>query len=141
MSLGYPSIVPQKKGDTSISPPQGNYGVQDTMVKGLGQVRSDLTPSHPLEFSESHFGSNETQREYSMLRNTQGLHAPLRLQMERNATKQIQRLPFLPSSNIAYNTLIGRDETIDFEDILNAPGDSEIAGDPHIVMEKRLSIL
>lgn len=36
----------------------------------------------------------------TVLRNTQGLHAPLRLAMERRAAKQIGRLPFLPSSNL-----------------------------------------
>jgi len=32
---------------------------------------------------------------------------------------QIQRLPFLPSSNLALDTLRGNDESIGFEDILN----------------------
>ncbi len=32
---------------------------------------------------------------------------------------QIQRLPFLPSSNLALDTLRGSDEVIGFEDILN----------------------
>lgn len=32
--------------------------------------------------------------------NVQGLHAPLRLAMERRAVQQVGRLPFLPSSNL-----------------------------------------
>lgn len=40
---------------------------------------------------------------------------------------QVQRLPFLPSSNLSLDILRGNDETIGFEDILNgewhsAPG-------------------
>lgn len=90
---------------------------------------------------------------FSTLRNIQGLHAPLKLQMEYRAARQvrgrvslspiytalldpftcllvyrlflmslllqIQRLPFLPSSNLAVDTLRGSDESIGFEDILN----------------------
>ena len=32
---------------------------------------------------------------------------------------QVQRLPFLPSSNLSLDILRGNDETIGFEDILN----------------------
>lgn len=88
---------------------------------------------------------------FSTLRNIQGLHAPLKLQMEYRAARQvcrvksiilplssfqclidvfdpqpfclffsqIQRLPFLSSSNLALDTLRGSDESIGFEDILN----------------------
>lgn len=35
---------------------------------------------------------------------------------------QIQRLPFLQSSNLALDTLRGSDEAIGFEDILNGQG-------------------
>lgn len=85
---------------------------------------------------------------FNTLRNIQGLHAPLKLQMEYRAARQvlfdsclhvsyttntlcssclnvalpfvqIQRLPFLPSSNLALDTLRGSDDTIGFEDILN----------------------
>uniref|UniRef100_A0A8C0LGX6 Uncharacterized protein n=1 Tax=Canis lupus dingo TaxID=286419 RepID=A0A8C0LGX6_CANLU len=33
--------------------------------------------------------------------------------------KNVQRLPFLPSSNLSLDILRGNDETIGFEDILN----------------------
>ena len=49
---------------------------------------------------------------FSTLRNIQGLFAPLKLQMEFKAVQQVQRLPFLPSSNLSLDILRGNDETI-----------------------------
>lgn len=102
------------------------------------------------------FQLNQDKMNFSTLRNIQGLHAPLKLQMEYRAARQvtahlslivsvplvplllfrfnhvysscpdvcasslqIQRLPFLQSSNLALDTLRGSDECIGFEDILN----------------------
>lgn len=47
-----------------------------------------------------------------LLRNAQGLHAPLRLAMELKAAEKVGRLPFLPSSNIMRDVILGRDEEI-----------------------------
>lgn len=48
----------------------------------------------------------------TMMRNTQGLHAPLRLAMELKAANKIGRLPFLPSSNVMRDIILGKDEDI-----------------------------
>ena len=47
-----------------------------------------------------------------VLRNTQGIHAPLRLAMELKAAEKIGRLPFLPSSNMMRDVILGRDDDI-----------------------------
>ena len=102
-----------------------------------------------LCFCRVQFQLNQDKLNFSTLRNIQGLHAPLKLQMEYRAARQvllftplpalvfihqawpyvlislllssfqIQRLPFLQSSNLALDTLRGSDESIGFEDILN----------------------
>ncbi|XP_071990454.1 proteasome maturation protein [Engystomops pustulosus] len=124
-----------------LSTQYGGYGVQDTLRAGFSSVQSDLLPSHPLELSEKNFQINQEKVGFSTLRNIQGLHAPLKLQMEFKAAKQIQRLPFLSSSNIALDTLRGTDESISFEDILNDPSECEMMGDPHMMMEHKLGLL
>uniref|UniRef100_H3CTM9 Proteasome maturation protein n=2 Tax=Tetraodon nigroviridis TaxID=99883 RepID=H3CTM9_TETNG len=98
-------------------------------------------PTHPLELSEKNFQLNRDKLSFSTLRSIQGLHAPLKLQMEYRAARQIQRLPFLPSSNLAVDTLRGSDESIGFEDILNDPAQSELMGDPHLMVEYKLGLL
>lgn len=76
-----------------------------------------------------------------MLRNTQGLHAPMRIAMERKAASKIGHLPFLPSSNVMIESLTGRDLEIGPEDIFNTSEFCEVAGQPHAVVEKSLGLL
>ncbi|XP_028425391.1 proteasome maturation protein [Perca flavescens] len=121
--------------------PQGAYGVQDSLRSGFTSVKNELLPSHPLELSEKNFQPNQDKMNFSTLRNIQGLHAPLKLQMEYRAARQIQRLPFLQSSNLALDTLRGNDESIGFEDILNDPTQSEMMGEPHMMVEYKLGLL
>lgn len=87
------------------------------------------------------FIENRERMNMTMLRNIQGLHAPLRLTMELQATKKIGRLPFLPSSGFMSDVLTGRDEEIGFEDILNTVEFREQMAQPHAVVEKQLGLL
>lgn len=121
--------------------PQGSYGLQDSLRSGFTSVKNELLPSHPLEMSEKNYHLNKDKMNFSTLRNIQGLHAPLKLQMEYRAARQIQRLPFLPSSNLALDTLRGSDDMVGFEDILNDPAQSEIMGEPHLMVEYKLGLL
>uniref|UniRef100_A0A8C5LPV3 Proteasome maturation protein n=1 Tax=Leptobrachium leishanense TaxID=445787 RepID=A0A8C5LPV3_9ANUR len=124
-----------------LSTAYGGYGVQDTLRAGFTSAQSELLPSHPLELSEKNFQLNQDKVNFATVRNIQGLHAPLKLQMELKAVKQIQRLPFLQSSNIALDSLRGTDECIGFEDILNDPAQFELMGDPHMMVEYKLGLL
>ena len=54
---------------------------------------------------------------------------------------KVQRLPFLPSSNLSLDILRGNDETVGFEDILNDPSQSELMGEPHLMVEYKLGLL
>lgn len=54
-----------------------------------------------------------------MTARTFGIAAAMRLKTERDLLAQYQRAPGLPSSNIGLETVLGLDETIEFEDILN----------------------
>lgn len=58
------------------------------------------------------YEKNRTRINMVLLRNSQGLHAPMRLAMELKATEKIGRLPFLPSSNMMKDVLLGKDEEI-----------------------------
>lgn len=84
---------------------------------------------------------SEFQRNMNMMRDIQGIHAPLRIAMELKAFKNVGRLPFLPSSNLSRDVILGLDESIDFCDILNPPEVHEKLFRPHIVMERKLNLL
>ncbi|XP_054575700.1 proteasome maturation protein [Eptesicus fuscus] len=119
----------------------GPFESHDLLRKGFSSVKNELLPSHPLELSEKNFQLNQDKMNFSTLRNIQGLFAPLKLQMEFKAVQQVQRLPFLPSSNLSLDILRGNDETIGFEDILNDPSQSELMGEPHLMVEYKLGLL
>ena len=74
------------------------------------------------------------------MRNVQGLHAPLRIMMELKCFDNVGRLPFHPSSNLSKDVILGRDDYISFEDILNPPDVHENLVRPHIVMERKLGL-
>ncbi|XP_006165884.2 proteasome maturation protein [Tupaia chinensis] len=119
----------------------GPFESHDLLRKGFSCVKNELLPSHPLELSEKNFQLNQDKMNFSTLRNIQGLFAPLKLQMEFKAVQQVQRLPFLSSSNLSLDILRGNDETIGFEDILNDPSQSELMGEPHVMVEYKLGLL
>ncbi|KAJ8297458.1 hypothetical protein KUTeg_023989 [Tegillarca granosa] len=139
--MPYPSVRPKPDGNKAITLPTGPYGVTDVMVHGLQSASTTTNYSHPLEHSEKHWNENKQKMDYVMLRNTIGVHAPLKLQMEKHVALKMQRLPGLPSSNLMMDTLTGRDDMIEFEDFLGDPVNSERMGHPHVMMEKQLNIL
>jgi proteasome maturation protein len=55
-----------------------------------------------------------------MLAAVHGTHAPMRLEMEQAILSQFQRLPGLKSNFVGLETLLGRDEEIDFGDYLGS---------------------
>merc|ERR1739848_765627 len=111
------------------------------MLHGLHKVEEDITASHPLEHSERHWQENQQQMDFAMLRNMQGVHAPMRLGMERHTAAQMQRLPCLPSSRLMLDSLTGRLDGIDYDDVLNNPMDSEVIGHPHLMTERQLKLI
>ncbi|KPJ01936.1 Proteasome maturation protein [Papilio xuthus] len=131
-SFGLPSlkVKPEQASECKIR--DGPYGIPNPFVEGLSAAKPKLRVSHPLEASERNYYLNEEKMNMAMLRNIQGLHAPLKL---------IGRLPFLPSSNLQHEVLTGRDLDIGFEDILNIPDMCETAGQPHAVVERTLGLL
>ncbi len=70
-------------------------GARDPMVHGLGanakaDLGSALGSAHPLETSEREYEQTEQGRQLENLRQMQGLHAPLRIHMERNALSKVR---------------------------------------------------
>ncbi|XP_043267776.1 proteasome maturation protein [Venturia canescens] len=143
MSFGLPPLKNKPVVNPDDCSMQGGniYGLPNPMVAGLGATRPKVGFAHPLEASERNFHKNRLQREMVMLRNIQGLHAPMRLAMELKTADKVGRLPFLHSSKVMRDVILGRDEEIGFEDILNTHEFREQMGQPHAIVEKQLGIL
>ncbi|XP_022900006.1 proteasome maturation protein [Onthophagus taurus] len=141
MSFGLPSLKVKPELPSGLGIDQGAYEVPNLMSTGFASVKSNLEVPHPLISSERGYAKNREMMNLTMMRNTQGLHAPLRYTMECQAAKKIGHLPFLPSSNIMLDVLTGNDIEIGPQDIFGTPEFREIVGQPHAVVEKSLGIL
>ncbi|KAM5318451.1 proteasome maturation protein-like [Glossophaga mutica] len=119
----------------------GPFESHDLLQKGFTCVKNELLPSHPLELSGKNFQLNQDKTKFPTLRNIQDLCTPLKLRMEFKAVQQVQCLPFLPSLNLSLDILRGNDETIGFEDIHNDQSQSELMGEPHLMVEYKLGLL
>ncbi|XP_037960441.1 proteasome maturation protein [Teleopsis dalmanni] len=75
-----------------------------------------------------------------VLRNQGGLAEVLKLNMELKSAKRIGRLPFLQSSHMMEDVILGRDEAINFDDFIGVPEFFEYNRNPMRVMEKTLGI-
>jgi len=111
------------------------------LINGFSSIKQKMVGKHPLEALERTHKQRMDNNSYSLLKSMQGIHAPLRLMVERRAAQQIGRLPFLSSSNVMLEVLDGRDETIGFEDVLNDPTQPEVMAPPHMLIEKQLGVL
>ncbi|CAG9091338.1 unnamed protein product [Plutella xylostella] len=141
MSFGLPSVKVKPEHVSNVKVQEGPFGVPDPFVAGMGATKPKLGQSHPLEHSEKNYHLNVDKMNLAMLRNVQGLHAPMRLQMERKFASKIGHLPFLPRSNMQMEVLTGRHVEIGFEDILNVPEFCEVSGQPHAMVERSLGLL
>ncbi|XP_053399954.1 proteasome maturation protein-like isoform X1 [Mercenaria mercenaria] len=135
------SIRPDMEGSHQIKLPEGNFGVPDVMLHGFQNAQKGNSAVHPLEYSEKHWHENKMAMDFGMLRNIQGIHAPLRLQMEHSIVRKMKRLPGLPSSNVLEDSLTGRDEMLEFDDIFNYGDERMTLQMPHIQIEKDLKLL
>ena len=78
-----------------------------------------LSPPPPTSLY-SQWDETQDATRLTMYRQIYGIHAPVKLLMERQLVSRATsgRIPDLPSSNLSLDILMGRDETIDFEDFL-----------------------
>lgn len=131
-----PSPITEVTGSHSTD----TYGIHDVLRYGVTSAKSSITSSHPLEVPERNYEVSRERMTHEALRHSQGLHAPLKLKMEKMLVSKTQRMPPLISSNMSLDTLTGHNESVDFSDYLNIAEDSEVDISGRVAMEKRLKM-
>ena len=139
MSFGVAGLHANSKSSANDGKKVDDFGLPNQLIDGFEKVTTKAT--HPLESSENNWDRNKEDMFYSMLRKTQGLHAPLRLQMEKHSARQVGRLPCLNSSNIMERVLTDRSSDIFPSDVFGDRLEPEAMGQPHVMAEKDLGIL
>uniref|UniRef100_U5ES71 Putative proteasome maturation protein n=1 Tax=Corethrella appendiculata TaxID=1370023 RepID=U5ES71_9DIPT len=129
-SIKVPSSMPE-----NFKPFEGHLEPLDETCSA--QIAFD----HPIKQSELKYDLHKHNLNMQILRNQEGLAAPLKITMELQSVNKVGRLPFLPSSNALRDSLTGRDERIEFSDFLNTEENSELMRQPHAVVEKSLGLL
>ncbi|GAM21004.1 hypothetical protein SAMD00019534_041790, partial [Acytostelium subglobosum LB1] len=81
--------------------------------------------AHPVESIQLNAHKVEQRLKNYALTNVFGQHMPVNCEIERQIYSQFHRLPTLPSSMVALETVLGLDEDFEFEDYLNDPIMSE----------------
>lgn len=64
---------------------------------------------------------NEWQSSLYITERVYGSHAAWEKRMDRAVLSQVQRLPGLPSSHVGLDALLGKDQKLEWEDVLNVP--------------------
>lgn len=106
--------------------------MEQKIVNTIGKLKD-----HPLKASEDNFENKGLEMNMRILRQHEGMGAPMRIMMEMNAYKRIGHLPCLPSSRMHLDVITGRDEIIDFTDFLGGAEFAEKLINPHEVVEKK----
>lgn len=111
---------------------------RDVMRLGLGNVKSDVEYTHPMEIVGLKHDMKTRQTRKQLLSTVYGSHFPMRLQMEEHILAQFQRFPGLKTSFAGLETMLGEDTEIEFKDYLDDPEFREERPDVLAQMELRL---
>eukprot|EP00470_Lotharella_oceanica_P004494 CAMPEP_0170170372 /NCGR_PEP_ID=MMETSP0040_2-20121228/3369_1 /TAXON_ID=641309 /ORGANISM="Lotharella oceanica, Strain CCMP622" /LENGTH=131 /DNA_ID=CAMNT_0010409741 /DNA_START=38 /DNA_END=433 /DNA_ORIENTATION=- len=100
----------------------------------------DNSASHPVQLIQEEHNVNIAEGKMRMLAKIHGVHVPMRMKMDQTILSQHKRLhvPGMKPSFVGLETMLGMDETIEFEDYLNDPEFSEKQVDIHTEMEKSM---
>ncbi|KAI5120238.1 hypothetical protein M0805_000052 [Coniferiporia weirii] len=134
-------IVPGSSDKTaSVQDTSNSLGLHDTLQYGLRSLATEARSQSDLKQRLDNDGKwEETQEELrlTLQRNIYGVHAPVRLMMERKIVSTNMHMPALSRSNLHLDILMGRDEMLDFGDVF---AETEVAPpmDIHGQMERKL---
>ncbi|GAA6043505.1 hypothetical protein JCM8097_002246 [Rhodosporidiobolus ruineniae] len=148
------ALVPSSQptsSSLSTADTANSHGLHDSLTHGLRSLAADVAPKHPLDNRLQQWDTTRETLSMTLHRNLYGLHAPVRLMMERQLVQQsaapaLSQLTaggvgFTRSSNLGLDILMGRDEEIDVGDVLIDRTLTAEPGNFHLAMEKRLNLV
>ncbi|KAK7468486.1 hypothetical protein VKT23_002992 [Stygiomarasmius scandens] len=130
-------IVPDSQPKSAQLTHKNTQGLHDSLEFGPRTIQAEFPSDGGFRNRLENWEETQDNLKLNMLRTTHGLHAPMRLLMERKIVATSPHMPALPQSNIHLDILMGRDETIEPADVFAEP----ISGPPldiHKDMERKL---
>ncbi|CAE7161702.1 unnamed protein product [Rhizoctonia solani] len=136
-------LVPSKNdtgaSSASIKDTRNHLGLHDTLRYGPRTLATEIAGANTIRNRIENWEATQDNLKLNLRRNVYGMHAPVRLLMERKAVFKNPHMPAMPQSNIHLDILMGRDETLDVGDFF---GDVEtsVPLDIHADMEHKLRL-
>ncbi|POY70987.1 hypothetical protein BMF94_6014 [Rhodotorula taiwanensis] len=133
----------------SLATTASSLGPHDALAHGGPRsIAAEVASKHPLQNRLAQWDATRDNLHMTLERNMYGLHAPIRLEMERQLVQSAPTplslgLPgagFTRPGNLALEILTGRDEEIRPEDVLIDRVQTAPLGDFHRQMERKFRI-
>ncbi|KIM21998.1 hypothetical protein M408DRAFT_333120 [Serendipita vermifera MAFF 305830] len=116
------------------------HGLHDTLRYGPRTLASQHNNRSAIQNRLENWEQTQDDLKLNLYRNVYGLHAPVRLMMERKLVSQNPHFPALPQSNVHLDVLMGRDTTLDVSDFFGGGDPGPAFVDIHRDMEKARNI-
>ncbi|KAF7986209.1 hypothetical protein HWV62_38640 [Athelia sp. TMB] len=114
-----PGPAPKSTNNTNTAKAQLNsFGLHDTLTYGARSIAHDVQSTSGLQARLEAWEETQDNLKLTMARNVQGLHAPMRVLMERKIVGFNPHHPALPTHNLALDILMGRDELLEPADFI-----------------------
>ncbi|KAJ7293879.1 proteasome maturation factor UMP1 [Mycena rebaudengoi] len=101
----------------SVKDTANSLGLHDTLRYGPRSIAAEINTEGHLKERLEKWDETQDNLKLTLQRNVHGMHAPMRLLMERKIVSANPHMPSLPQSNLHLDILMGRDETIEPSDI------------------------
>jgi len=136
MNSTFRIVPPTPSKSASVQETANTFGLHDNLQYGPRSISAEVNTQSDLRNRLQNWDETQDNVKLNMLRNAQGLHAPMRVLMERKIVSRNPHMPSLPQSNLHLDILMGRDETIEPSDIFDMC-DTKQPLDIHADMEKK----
>ncbi|KAJ6501484.1 proteasome maturation factor UMP1 [Mycena vitilis] len=123
----------------SVKDTANSLGLHDTLRYGPRSIAAEIKTEGNLKERLENWEETQDNVKLTLQRNLYGMHAPMRLLMERKIVSATPHMPAFPQSNVHLDILMGRDETIAPADIFGGMEDTP-PQDIHRDMEKKLKM-
>ncbi|KAG7090736.1 hypothetical protein E1B28_009826 [Marasmius oreades] len=105
----------------SIAETSNSLGLHDSLQFGPRVIATEIKSEGGLRNRLENWEETQDNLKLTMMRNAYGLHAPMRILMERKIVTMNPHMPTFPQSNVHLDILMGRDETIEPSDVFGGP--------------------
>jgi len=101
----------------SVQDTVNSFGLHDTLQYGPRSIATEVKSKGNLRERLENWEATQDNLKLNLQRNVHGMHAPMRLLMERKIVSSTSNSWMAPQSNVHLDILMGRDEAIEPADV------------------------